>query len=90
MTSTNMSVGRQLLVAMISNNEAEFIRTLDAACLHIRGNRFDTAAEIDRVIDQIREGEIALGLAHEPAGWKMVRAEMKERLAPKKEVLLAA
>ena len=90
MTSTNISVGRQLLVAMISDNELEFVRVLDAACLHIRGNRLDTDAEIDRVIDQIREGEIALGLEYDLASWRMVRSEMKERLAPKNEVLLAA
>ncbi|MDD5175376.1 MAG: hypothetical protein PHQ05_02985 [Sterolibacterium sp.] len=90
MISTNISVGHQLLVAMIANNEPEFTRILDAACLQIRGNRFDMDAEIDRVIDQVRKGEIALGLEYDLASWKMVRSEMKERLAAKKEALLAA
>lgn len=90
MTSANISIGRQLLVAIISNNEAEFIRILDAACLHIRRNQFDTATEIDRVRDQIREAEIVLGLAYDPASWKTVRSEMRERLSSKNAVLLAA
>ena len=90
MTSTNISVGRQLLVAMISNNEPEFIRVLDAACFQIRGNRLSIEAEISNVLNQIRESEIALGLEYDLASWKMVRCEMQERLAPNKEVLLAA
>lgn len=90
MTTTNISVGRQLLDAMISNNEPEFIQVLETVCRQIRGNRLDTAVEIDRVIDQLRDGESVLGLDRDLASWKMVRSEMKERLAANKEVLLAA
>ena len=75
---------------MISNNEAEFMHILDATCLNIRSNRLDTDAEIDRVLDQIHEGEISLGLAYDLASRKMVRSEMAERLAARKEALLAA
>lgn len=90
MTSTNTSVGRQLLVAMVSNNEAEFVRILDAAYLHVWGSRANWDAEIDCVIDQIREAELALGLEYDLASRKMVRSEIMDRLAAKKEVLLAA
>lgn len=90
MTSTNISVGRQLLVAMISNNEPEFIRVLDAHCRQILGNRLNIETEISHVLNQIRESEIALGLEYDLASWKMVKSEMKERLVPKKKELLAA
>ena len=90
MTSTSMSVGRQLLVALIANDEPEFIRILDAACRQMRGNRLATDAEIDRLTDQLRAGETALGLAHDPASCKMVRAQLQQRLAPNQDVLLAA
>lgn len=90
MTSTNINVGRQLLVALISNNEPEFVRVLDAACLQIRGNRLDTVAEINRVMAQVRESESALGLDFDLATRKMISLAMTERLAPKTEALLAA
>ncbi|MCX7170131.1 MAG: hypothetical protein NTY41_07505 [Proteobacteria bacterium] len=89
MTSTNIGVGRQLLVAMISNNEPEFILVLDAHCRQILGNRLNVETEISHVLNQIRESEIALGLEYDLASWKMVKSEMKELLAPTKKVLLA-
>ncbi|MFA6312527.1 MAG: hypothetical protein WCV99_04305 [Sterolibacterium sp.] len=90
MTTANISVGRQLLGAMVSNSEPDLIRVLDAACLQIRGRGLDADAEIDRVIDQLREAEIALGLEHDSASRKMVRSAMNERLVPRKDALLAA
>ncbi len=90
MTSTNISVGRQLLVAMLSNNEPEFVRVLAAHCLQILGNRLNIETEISHVLNQIRESEIALGLEYDLASWKMVKSEMKQLLAPKRKALLAA
>lgn len=90
MTITKYSVGRQLLASLLANDEAEFVRILDAHCLQIRGSRVDCDAEIARVIDQINEGETALGLDNDLASAKMVRIQMQGRLVAKREELLAA
>jgi len=90
MISTHATIGRQLLVALISNDEPEFVRILNAHCLQIRGNRFDREAEIRGVLDQIREAEIALGLDYDLATWKMARSQMNDRLAANREERLAA
>lgn len=90
MTITQSNVGRELLVALTSNDESEFVRILDAFCLQIRGNRLDIDREIARVLDQLREGELALGLAYDLASWKVVKSEMMDRLSRNEEELLAA
>ena len=90
MMTTHASIGRQLLAAMISNDEAGFIRILDAHCLHIRGGGLDQDHEIARVLDQFREGERTLALEHDLAASKMIRSEMLDRLARGQEELLAA
>jgi len=90
MISTHATIGRQLLVALISNDESAFIRILDAHCLHIRSDGLERDREIARVLDQIREGEIALGLDYDLAAWKMVQSEMRDRLKRSQAVLLAA
>lgn len=91
MTITKCSVGRQLLASLLANDEPGFVRILDAHCLQIRGSRVDIDAEIARVIDQINEGETELGLDNDPASAKMVRIQLKGRLATtQREELLAA
>lgn len=87
---TKYSVGRQLLAALLANNEPEFVRILDAHCLQVRGSRIDFEAEIARVIDQIREAEAALGLDNDLASSKMVKIQMRDRMVTKREELLAA
>lgn len=90
MTITKYSVGRQLLASLLANDEPEFVRILDVHCLQVRASRVDFDAEIARVIDQINEGETALGLDIDPASAKMIRIQMKGRLASKREERLAA
>ncbi|MCX7172747.1 MAG: hypothetical protein NT159_02195 [Proteobacteria bacterium] len=89
-TLTKSSVGRQLLASLLANNEPEFVRILDAHCLQLRGNSVDFEAEIARVIEQIREGETTLGLDCDLASSKTIKTQMKDRLATKREELLAA
>ncbi|TRZ68263.1 MAG: hypothetical protein D4S02_04000 [Rhodocyclaceae bacterium] len=90
MTSTQVSIGRQLLVAMISNDEAEFSHLLDAHCLQIRGHRLERDTAIEAAIEQFRAAEISLGLEYDLASCKMIRSEMMDRLATNQQELLAA
>lgn len=90
MISTNSGVGRQLLVAMMLNDEAEFVRILDVHCLQVHGNRFDPETEIFRLINQFCDAERALGLENDPASSRILRSELIERLVPQQEARLAA
>ena len=90
MTSTQANIGRQLLVAMISNDEAEFVRILDAHCLQIRGHRLERDTAIEATIEEFRAAEISLGLDCDRASCKVIRSEMMDRLATKQQELLAA